>query len=170
MKRIGLISDTHGYMDSGIEKYLKNVDEIWHAGDIGKAEVTDFLKGLAPLKAVYGNIDDGKLRQEFPENAIFTTEGAKVLITHIAGRPGRYPSRVKNLISVNKPDVFVCGHSHICLVQYLPNLKMLHLNPGAAGRSGFHKVRTLLRFSIEEGKVSNLEVVELGPRSSANSI
>lgn len=151
-------------MDDRILHHLEKCDEIWHAGDIGDLAVTDALEKIAPLKAVYGNIDDHKARRTFPLNNVFEMEGLKVLITHIAGRPGRYPSRVNMLLKEHQPDIFVCGHSHICLVSKQPPLRHLHINPGAAGMHGFHKVRTLVRLNLDAGKISDIEVVELAKR------
>ncbi len=164
MKKIGIISDTHGYMDDRIAHHLQNCHEIWHAGDIGDIAVTDKLEEIAPLRAVYGNIDGGVLRTVFPLDHFFEIEGLKVFMTHIAGRPGSYPARVSAEVRSLKPDVFICGHSHICMVKQNPTFNVLHINPGAAGVQGFHKVRTLLRMDVDKGKVANLEVVELGKR------
>jgi hypothetical protein len=164
MKRIGLISDTHSYMDDRILHHLEGCDQIWHAGDIGSSEVMEPLHEIAEVKAVYGNIDDAGIRANYPLDQIFETGGAKVFITHIAGRPNRYPRRVKDRIAVEKPDIFVCGHSHILLVNRDPDTGLIHMNPGACGNHGFHKVRTLLRFSINQGKVIDPEVIELGKR------
>lgn len=164
MKRIGLLSDTHGYIDPSLKKYLDSCDEIWHAGDIGTLEVTDTLASWKPLRAVYGNIDGDKLRLSFPENQLFVLEGVKVLITHIGGYPGRYTARVKELISTQRPKLYICGHSHILKVMHDKHLHCLHMNPGAAGIHGFHQVKTLLRFTIDAGDIKDLEVIELGKR------
>lgn len=166
MKRIGLLSDTHGYMDDRILHHLKGCDEIWHAGDIGSHEVMEPLHRMAVVRAVYGNIDDSTLRATYPLNNLFETGGATCFITHIAGRPGKYPSRVNEKIREFKPDLFVCGHSHILLVQRNAKTGMIHLNPGAAGKHGFHQMRTMIRFGIDEGKVLNPEIIELGKRGS----
>ncbi len=166
MKRIGLLSDTHGYMDERILHHLRRCDEIWHAGDIGDLKVMEELGEIAPIRAVYGNIDGEKARISYPLNNIFELEGIKCFITHIAGRPGKYPSRVKEIIEKEEPDIFVCGHSHILLVKKDPKSGLLHLNPGAAGRHGFHKMRTLIRFEIDSGMVQHPEIIELGKRSS----
>lgn len=165
MKNIGIISDTHGYVDDRILHYLAKSDEIWHAGDIGDPGVISSLETIAPVRAVYGNIDGGSLRQVYPLDAVFQTGGLQVYITHIAGTPGRYPARVAQKIREVKPAVFVCGHSHICVVKQNPAFGLLHINPGAAGMHGFHKVRTLIRMTIDSGTIGKLEVVELGPRS-----
>ena len=160
MKKILLLSDTHGYMDDTIVKHVKLVDEIWHAGDIGDLSVTDTIKALKPLKAVYGNIDDDKARLEFPENNRFMCEKVDVWITHIGGYPGRYNMRVRDEIKTNPPKLFICGHSHILKVMPDKKLNLIHMNPGAIGKHGFHKVRTMLRFTIDGITIDNLEVIE----------
>ena len=167
MKRIGLISDTHGHYDDRIAEHFKDCDEIWHAGDIGDLSVTDALKNVAPVKAVYGNIDGHKVRAEYGRDLRFICEGMDVWITHIGGKPYVYNKFTRDIMRTNPPDIFICGHSHILLVQYDKRANTLCLNPGAAGVKGFHKVRTLLRFTIDNRKVSNMEVVELGSRSNA---
>ncbi len=151
-------------MDERILVHLKDLDQIWHAGDIGDLKVTDQLAEVADLKAVYGNIDDHQVRATFPLDLHFEIEGLKVYMTHIAGRPGKYPERVWKQVRAEKPGLIVCGHSHICLVGKVPGTDMLHINPGAAGRHGFHQKRTLIRMHVDQGLISNLEVVELGPR------
>ena len=161
MKLIGLISDTHGFLDSRFTTHLKKCDEIWHAGDIGSMEVAEKLKEIAPLKAVFGNIDNHKIRLEFPENLRFMCEKVDVFITHIGGYPGRYDKRVKEKLQTNPPTLFICGHSHILKVMKDKKLGILHMNPGAAGNSGLHKVKTMLRFKIDGKNISGLEVVEL---------
>jgi len=161
MKLIGLISDTHGFLDSRFIYHLKNCDEIWHAGDIGSQEVAEKLKAIAPLKAVFGNIDSHKIRLEFPENLRFMCEQVDVFITHIGGYPGRYDKRVKKVLQSKPPTLFICGHSHILKVMNDKKLGILHMNPGAAGNSGLHKVKTMLRFKIDGKNISDLEVVEL---------
>jgi putative phosphoesterase len=166
MKEIGLLSDTHGFMDDRILHHLKSCDEIWHAGDIGNFDVMKPLHKIGQVRAVYGNIDDTNLRNTYPLDNTFEIEGARCYITHIAGRPNRYPARVKTVIQEFRPDIFVCGHSHLLLVQRIEQTGMIHLNPGAAGRHGFHKMRTLLRFCIDKGRIENLRVVELGKRGS----
>ncbi len=162
--RIGLLSDTHSYLDKGILRNLESCDEIWHAGDIGSIEVTNQLAELKPIRAVYGNIDDAELRRSFPEDLRFNCEGMDVLITHIGGYPGRYSLHAADLIKSNPPQLFICGHSHILKVIPDNKYKLLHINPGAAGQHGFHLIRTLIRFSIDEGKIHSLEAVELGKR------
>jgi len=166
MKQIGLLSDTHGYIDDRIAHHLKGCDEIWHAGDIGNIQVTDTLQKIAPVIAVYGNIDGTEVRSTFPLDHTWKVEGAKCYMTHIAGRPGRYPFRVKAKIEEEKPTIFICGHSHILLIKRDIKTGLVHLNPGAAGTHGFHKTRTLLRFGISNGRIQNMEIVELGKRGA----
>ncbi|MFC7358355.1 metallophosphoesterase family protein [Jejudonia soesokkakensis] len=160
MKKILLLSDTHSYIDDAILKHVNNADEVWHAGDIGDLKVTDAIKKLKPLRAVYGNIDDAKARAEFPLNHRFTCEGVDVLMTHIGGYPGRYSSAIREIIYENPPALFICGHSHILKVMNDKKLGVIHMNPGAVGKHGFHKVRTMLRFIVTNGKIANLEVIE----------
>lgn len=164
MRRIALLSDTHGFIDDQMLRLIEPCDEVWHAGDIGNLIVTDTLKAHKPLSAVWGNIDGAKARAEFPENNRFMCEGVDVWITHIGGYPGRYDIRVREELKRNPPKLFICGHSHILKVMYDKNINCLHMNPGAAGKSGFHKVRTMLRFSIVGSEIKDLEVVELGKR------
>jgi len=166
MKYIGLISDTHGYLDQKVFHYFENCDEIWHAGDIGSEEIISQLQAFKPLKAVYGNIDGGVVRRILPEEIIFECEGLKIYMIHIGGSPGKYNAKVKQAIKENQPAIFVCGHSHILKIITDPVFKpMLYLNPGAAGVHGFHQERTLLRFKIDAGKLSEMQVIELGKRS-----
>ena len=160
MKKILLLSDTHGYIGDEILKHVYNCDEVWHAGDIGDLKVTDTLKSLKPLRAVYGNIDDAKARLEFPLNQNFLIEGLSVWITHIGGYPNRYSKKVIKKIEVDSPDLFISGHSHILKVMKDKKLNLLHMNPGAIGIHGFHKVRTMLRFEISKGNINNLDVIE----------
>jgi putative phosphoesterase len=165
--RIGLISDTHGSFPETVFKYFEECDEIWHAGDIGNIDVLNKLNEFKPTKAVYGNIDGRDIRQECPEHLIFTIDGVKVFITHIGGYPGRYSPQARQIIDTEKPDLFICGHSHILKVMPDPKRPgLLHINPGAAGFHGFHRVMTLIRFTLEKGKVKNLQAIELGPRGS----
>lgn len=164
MTRIGLISDTHSYLDGAVFKHFENCDEIWHAGDFGDIKVADALTEFKPLKGVYGNIDGRDIRAVYPEHLKFNCEGVKVWMTHIGGYPGKYDPRIRTEIRNEQPDLFICGHSHILKVMYDKNITCLHLNPGAAGRYGWHKVRTLLRFCISEEKILNLEVIELTGR------
>ena len=161
MKKILLLSDTHGHIDDTILKYVDLADEVWHAGDIGDLRVTDEIKKRKPLRAVYGNIDGAQARAEFPLHNRFVCEGLDVWITHIGGYPGKYAPGIKAQLAQNPPKLFICGHSHILKVMPDRSLDLLHMNPGAAGISGFHKVRTMLRFEIDNGKVQNLEVVEI---------
>ncbi len=164
MKRILLLSDTHSYIDDAILAHVKQADEVWHAGDIGDLEVTDKIKALKPLKAVYGNIDNSEIRLEFPEHNRFTCEGVDVWITHIGGYPKAYNVRVREDIKKNPPKLFISGHSHILKVMTDKTLNLLHMNPGAVGKHGFHKVRTMLRFTIDNKKIDNLEVIEFDKR------
>ncbi|MFT4838729.1 MAG: putative phosphoesterase [Nonlabens sp.] len=158
--KILLLSDTHSHLDDFIIKYVNQADEVWHAGDIGDLKVTDQIAALKPLRAVYGNIDNDQARMQFPLNNRFNCEGMDVWITHIGGYPGRYNQRVRSEIYSNPPDIFICGHSHILKVINDKKINCLHMNPGAIGMHGFHKKRTMLRFEINDGKISNLEVVE----------
>ena len=166
MRKILLLSDTHGHLDPKIHKYINGVDEVWHAGDIGSTAVANEISKLKTLKGVYGNVDGHELRCQFPENQIFSCQGVKVLITHIGGYPGRYNSRVKKLIDEEKPQLYICGHSHILKVMKDRKNKLLHMNPGACGIQGFHKLKTLLRFKLNKGKIENLEAIELGKRGA----
>ena len=163
--RITLISDTHGYLDSGIIKHLESADEIWHAGDVGSTELIEKMERIKPLRGVYGNIDGSEIRAHLPLNQIFEIQGVKVFMTHIGGYPNRYTARVKEELKTNSYDLFISGHSHILKVIYDKRLELLHMNPGAAGRHGFHQIRTLLKFEINAAKIENLQVVELGKRS-----
>lgn len=165
MKKIGLLSDTHSYFPAEIHEHFKEVDEIWHAGDIGNFDLVENLQAFKPLRAVYGNIDGAEIRKAFPLDLIFELEGLKVFITHIGGYPEKYHPRIKPILKEEKPALFICGHSHILKVIFDKKLNLLHLNPGAAGREGFHKVRTLMRFVIEDTKIKDLEVIELGART-----
>ncbi len=162
MKKIGLLSDTHGYWDERYVRHFESCDEIWHAGDIGSIEVADRLAAFRPLRAVYGNIDGRELRLRFPQTLRFEVEGAQVLIKHIGGYPGHYDPSVRGSLLTRPPQLFISGHSHILKVKYDRTLSMLHINPGAAGKQGFHRVRTLVRFVVDQGCFSDLEVIELG--------
>ena len=164
MKKILLLSDTHSFIDAQILKFVKQADEVWHAGDIGDLNVTDTLKKHKPLRAVYGNIDDKDARAEFPLDNKFIVEGISVWIPHIGGYPNKYNMRVKEELKKDTPKLFICGHSHILKVQFDEKLNLLHLNPGAAGKHGFHKVRTMLRFELGKGAITNMEVIELAHR------
>lgn len=161
MTKIGLISDTHGYFDPKIYEWFKDVDEIWHAGDIGSEEVLNKLEEFKPTKAVFGNIDNWQIRSRTPEFLEFKCEELKVLITHIGGYPGRYAPSITRILTEKKPDIFICGHSHILKVINDSKLNLLHLNPGAIGKSGFHQVRTALRFQIEGNNIKEMEIIEL---------
>lgn len=161
MKLIGLLSDTHSYLDPRVFEHFKDCDEIWHAGDIGDISVADQLKSFKPFKAVYGNIDGKEVRREYPENLRFEMEGVDVWITHIGGYPGKYSPLIRAEIQKKPPRLFICGHSHILKVQYDQRLKSLHLNPGAAGQQGWHQVKTLMRFKLSQGEIKDLEVIEL---------
>ena len=160
MTKILLLSDTHSYIDADILKYVKLADEVWHAGDIGDLKVTDAISKLKPLRAVFGNIDDAKARVEFPLNNRFHCEEVDVLITHIGGYPGRYSPAIRDEIYKNPPRIFISGHSHILKVMNDKKRGILHMNPGAVGTHGFHKVRTMLRFEIDGSDIKNLEVIE----------
>jgi putative phosphoesterase len=164
MKKILLLSDTHSHIDETILKYVKLADEVWHAGDIGDLKVTDTIQKLKPLRAVFGNIDNHEARLEFPLNNRFLCEGVEVLITHIGGYPGKYSPAIKEEITKNPPKLFICGHSHILKVMFDKKLNCLHMNPGAAGISGFHQKRTMLRFEIDGDKIQSLEIIEIGDK------
>jgi putative phosphoesterase len=164
MKKILLLSDTHSHIDETILKYVKLADEVWHAGDIGDLKVTDTIKKLKPLRAVFGNIDNHEARLEFPLNNRFFCEGVEVLITHIGGYPGKYSPAIREEITKNPPKLFICGHSHILKVMFDKKLNCLHMNPGAAGISGFHQKRTMLRFEIDGDKIQSLEIIEIGDK------
>jgi putative phosphoesterase len=163
--RIGLLSDTHGWLDPRLREHFAACDEIWHAGDIGTAAVADELERWKPLRAVHGNIDGTDLRTRFPEHQRFEAGALRVWITHIGGRPPRYDRGVADLLRQDPPGLFICGHSHILLVKHDATLGTLYMNPGAAGRHGWHNVRTALRFTIAGGQPRDLEVIELGPRA-----
>ncbi|MBR0570495.1 metallophosphoesterase family protein [Microvirga sp. STS03] len=166
MMKIGLLSDTHSYLDDQIIRLLTGCDEIWHAGDFGSIEVSDRLNEIAPLRGVYGNIDDAIIRQVHPKVNRFIVEGLDVMMTHIGGYPGKYHPDVRNEIKANPPQLYITGHSHILKVMPDKSLNnLLHLNPGAAGKHGFHTMRTMMRFDVNNGKVENLQVIELGKRA-----
>ena len=164
MKRIGLLSDTHSYFDTRFEDLFKDVDEIWHAGDLGDIKVLDEMRKFKPVKAVWGNIDGNNIRQELNEVLEFKCEDVSVYMIHIGGYPGKYEKQVRADLIRKKPQIFISGHSHILKVMFDKTLDVLHLNPGAAGRSGFHSVRTALRFTIDGKDVKDMEVIELGPK------
>jgi putative phosphoesterase len=166
---VGLISDTHGFLDEALLGHLKDCDEIWHAGDLGSGESGPFgllerLRSFKPVKAVYGNIDGAEIRAELPADLAWECEGLRIYMRHIGGYPGNYDRRAKEELLREKPDLFVCGHSHILRVMRDPNLNLLHMNPGACGHNGWHKLRTALRFTVEKGKVADVVAIELGTR------
>lgn len=163
-QKIGLISDSHSYIDHITLRHLEEVDEIWHAGDIGDLSVIESLPKEKTIRGVFGNIDDQSVQEKFPEWLEFDLEGVRVLMTHIGGKPTRYAKGVKERIKKIKPNLFVCGHSHICKVEFDKELNCLYMNPGAIGQQGFHHMRTILLFELDQGKVLNLRVVELGRR------
>lgn len=165
MPKIGLISDTHSYLDNAVFEYFKDVDEIWHIGDVGDVDVIKKLEEFKPLRGVYGNIDNQEVRTFFPLDNRFVYEGFDIWLTHIGGYPSRYSTRVRTILETNPPEILICGHSHILKVMRDKKYNnMLCMNPGAAGKHGFHKIRTLLRFDIKNKHLDNLEVVELGKR------
>ncbi|VXB77321.1 Phosphoesterase [Flavobacterium sp. 9AF] len=164
MTKILLLSDTHSYIDEQIMKYVRLADEVWHAGDIGDLKVTDTIKKEKPLRAVFGNIDNHEVRKEFPLHNRFLCEKIDVWITHIGGYPGKYNFDIREEMTKNPPKIFICGHSHILKVMQDKKLGLLHMNPGAIGKHGFHQVRTMLRFEIDGEKIQNLEVIELGKK------
>lgn len=164
MTRIGLLSDTHGYWDDRYLKHFETCDEIWHAGDIGSFDLAEKLNAFRPLRAVYGNIDGQDIRSRYPETIRFTVDEADVLMKHIGGYPGKYDPSVRSILFSNPPKLFISGHSHILKVKFDKNLGLLHINPGAAGKYGFHKVRTLVRFTIDRGNFSDMEVIELNDK------
>lgn len=165
--RIGLISDTHSHLDPRVFTHFKECDEIWHAGDIGDLALADQLATFKPFRAVYGNIDDREIQVRYPENLRFTCEGLRIWMTHIAGSPPRYNPRVKKELKLEVPDILICGHSHILRVKRDPAYaNMLYINPGAAGNQGFHAVKTIMRFTILRGELTDMEVIELGKRGA----
>jgi putative phosphoesterase len=165
MKRIGLISDTHGHLDEAVFNHFSSCDEIWHAGDFGNIELANKLAAFKPLKGVYGNIDGQDVRTVYPENLRWTCECVAVFMTHIGGYPPKYNPVVKKELVANPPQLFICGHSHILKIMFDDKLQCLHMNPGAAGMQGWHKVRTLIRFVIDEKNMRDCEVIELGKRA-----
>ena len=164
MTRIGLISDTHDYLDEAIFEHFKNCDEVWHAGDFGSGELAKKIKEKKSLKGVYGNIDGQDIRKEFPELLVFMCEGVKVMMKHIGGYPPKYNTETKKEILLHRPQLFISGHSHILKIMYDEQLNCLHMNPGAAGRQGWQKVRTVIRFVIDGSEMKDAEVIELGPK------
>lgn len=168
MTRIGLISDTHGFLDEKVFEHFKNCDEIWHAGDFGNIELADSLAALSglTLKGVYGNIDGYDVRSVYPEKLIWRCEDVNVLMIHIGGHPARYAPGIKNELIKNETKLFICGHSHILKVIYDNKINCLHINPGAAGNQGWHTMRTVIRFAIDGKEIKNCEVIELGKRGT----
>jgi len=164
MTKIGLISDTHDYLDDAVFKHFDKCDEIWHAGDFGTAAIADALKAFRPLRGVYGNIDGYDIRSEYPETLVWQCEEVKILMIHIGGYPPQYNPKSKPLIKEEHPQIFISGHSHILKIMFDPAVDCLHMNPGAAGKHGWHKVRTLVRFEIDGKDIKNCEVIELGSR------
>jgi putative phosphoesterase len=164
MIKIGLLSDTHGFLDPRFFELFEGVDEVWHAGDIGDENILTDLETFKTCRAVYGNIDDWDLRSRTSEHQRFESEGLKVWMTHIGGYPGKYAPKVKQDIYMNPPGLFISGHSHILKVMFDKHLKCLHINPGAAGKYGFHQVQTAVRFAIDKGEIKDLEVIELGTK------
>lgn len=165
--KIGLLSDTHSYLDPSIADHFKDCDEIWHAGDIGDRELLSKLETYKPVRAVFGNIETMEMQRSLPEDCWFTCEGLSIWMTHIGGAPPHYNPRIKKKLQENIPDIFICGHSHILRVKRDPSYKnMLYINPGAAGNHGFHHIKTIMRFEITEGQLRNVEVIELGKRGA----
>ena len=164
MIKIGLLSDTHSHFPEEVYKYFAEVDEIWHAGDIGNIDVLNKLKAFKPTRAVWGNIDGQDIKKFYPLDMTIELEGLRIWMTHIGGYPGKYAPRIKKALENTKPGLFISGHSHILKVIPDKKLNLLHLNPGAARKEGFHQIRTMMRFAIENGKVKDLEVIELGPK------
>lgn len=169
MLRVGLISDTHGWLDPAVFKYFEEVDEIWHAGDFGTLKLSDQLAAFKPLRGVYGNIDGHELRAVHPKELFLEIEGVQIYMRHIAGYPGNYNSQTRAVVSSKKFDMLICGHSHITKVMRdKENHNMLSVNPGAAGQHGFHKIRTIMRFTLDNAAITNMEVIELGRRGKIN--
>lgn len=165
--KVGLLSDTHGFLDQSIFEHFKHCDEVWHAGDIGDEDLLHELEALKPVRAVFGNIDNRTLQNNLPEDLWFTVEGLTIWMTHIGGAPPNYNPRVKKILAERIPDIFICGHSHILRIKRDPKFNnMLYLNPGAAGNHGFHHIKTLVRFDLENKEIKNLEVIELGKRGA----
>ena len=163
MTRIGLISDTHGFLDEAVFKHFENYDEVWHAGDFGEG-VAQRIKEKKRMLGVYGNIDDNSIRNEFPEQLVFMCEEVKVMMRHIGGSPPKYNPETRKELALHQPQLFISGHSHILKVMYDEKQQCLHMNPGAAGKHGWHKVRTLIRFVIDGKEMKDCEVIELGKR------
>jgi putative phosphoesterase len=170
MTRIGLLSDTHNYLDEAVFTHFKDCDEIWHAGDFGTISIAEKLRSFKPLRGVYGNIDGQDVRSEYPEKNVFTCEEVKVLMIHIGGYPPKYTPQAKPIIQLERPQLFISGHSHILKVMFDDKLQCLHMNPGAAGIHGWHKVRTLIRFVIDGKDMKNCEVIELKGRKLVDQL
>lgn len=172
MTRIGLISDTHGFLDEAIFRHFAGCDEVWHIGDFGSMELVEQLRGPWPgrntpvIRGVYGNIDDAAIRSVFPEQLVFQCEGVKVMLRHIGGYPPRYNPATKKELAIHQPQLFIAGHSHILKIMFDEKINCLHMNPGAAGKQGWHKVRTLIQFVIDGPNMQDCKVIELGSRSS----
>ena len=162
--RIGLMSDTHGFVDDAIFQYFDQCDEVWHAGDFGPVEVLDSLKLFKPICGVWGNVDGAEVRAELPRELEWECAGVKVFMVHIGGYPGNYDRRIKAHLNRMRPGLFICGHSHILKIMRDPAIGLIHMNPGASGHHGWHTMRTLLRFSVEDGRIHEVEAIELGPR------
>lgn len=169
MKRIGIISDTHHYLDPAVFKWFEPCDEIWHAGDFGNDQLAGELRSFKPMKGVYGNIDGGDIRSNYPEQLVFSCEQVKVLMRHIGGAPPKYTPEVRKILQEVRPQLFISGHSHICKVIYDPGFSCLHINPGAAGRQGWHTMRTLVRLVIDGSDMRDAEVIELGKRGTVSA-
>jgi hypothetical protein len=166
MRKIGLLSDTHGYLDPNVFDHFADCDEVWHAGDIGNGNLVGQLAGFKPLRAVYGNIDGEPLKWELPETVRMTVEGLDIFMIHIAGAFGRYTPELRTWAAEKKPDILICGHSHICKIARDEKFGWIYLNPGACGRHGFHQIRTIARMTLDAGRIAGLEVIELGKRAS----
>ncbi|MBI1343779.1 MAG: YfcE family phosphodiesterase [Terrimonas sp.] len=164
MTRIGLISDTHGFLEQSIFTHFALCDEIWHAGDFGSGELAEALSSFKPLKGVYGNIDGREIRGVYPEQLVFFCEGVKVMIRHIGGYPPKYNPPTKKELLIHQPRLFISGHSHILKIMFDDTLQCLHMNPGAAGRQGWHTLKTVVRFSIDGEDIRDCEVIELGKK------
>lgn len=166
MKRIGLISDTHNFLDESVFKHFESCNEIWHAGDFGSIAIADRLKEISglPLKGVYGNIDGSDIRSVYPEKLVWNCEGVKVFMTHIGGHPQKYAPGIRNQLQIEGAKLFISGHSHILKIMFDEKLQCLHMNPGAAGNQGWHKIRTIIRFTIDGPDMKDCEVIELGKR------
>jgi putative phosphoesterase len=168
--RIGLLSDTHGFLDDAVFRHFAECDEVWHAGDFGSVEILAQLQNFKPVRGVYGNIDGAQLRTELPADLFWECEGLRIYMTHIGGYPGNYDARARKELRRLQPGLFICGHSHILKVMRDSALALLHMNPGACGHQGWHLIRTILRFTVEAGKISDVVATELGPRGRAHAV